>query len=402
MMYDEIVVGSGLTALGVVLGFAPERQVLVIGGPEIGTFVYYGGSRTQACGYLGHGGLGSYWHGVIPIFDQHALRGAPVAAFDKLLRYFYPHTNIDGRFGEPWLFVPWRPIRPKAEWPRLSAERAGSVQCLDETVTRVVPGERDMAVHTRNATYRGQRVWLCAGALHTPALLERSLGARIARPFVSDHVFCYMGQIDRKRSAVEAPHAHRTRDGVWFESRYDDRGRALYMLRPARFAFSRLDHGFEQRSNSGPPAGQAAAEKLRTLSPGLLAEALYNRTGLFPNARVQSVYAQINVPDAHHFCSGDARLSARVDVIRCAVDAVREHLPWPTMNRSRRPDLFMPANHLHCSVDAEVLTRAGVNLPASRLQVADASVLHDIGPDHHSFKLMVAAYQRAQAASPFD
>ena len=136
---------------------------------------------------------------------------------------------------------------------------------------------------------------------------------------------------------------------------------------------------------------------MRGASLGLFAEALYNRSGLFPNARVQSVYAQINVPDAHRFRSGDAQLSARRDVVQEFVDAVRASPPWTEMQTSKRPDIFIPSTHLHHSVDVDALTRAGVNGPTSRVQVVDASVLRDIGPDHHSFKLMVAGFQRAQA-----
>jgi len=66
------------------------------------------------------------------------------------------------------------------------------------------------------------------------------------------------------------------------------------------------------------------------------------------------------------------------------------------MQTSRRPDIFLPSIHLHHSVDVDALTRAGVNGPTSRVQVVDASVLPDIGADHHSFKLMVAAFQRAR------
>jgi hypothetical protein len=60
MSFDEIVIGSGLSALGVVLGVPAHRRVLVIGGPASGQFVYYDRTRTKASAYLGHGGLGTY------------------------------------------------------------------------------------------------------------------------------------------------------------------------------------------------------------------------------------------------------------------------------------------------------------------------------------------------------
>jgi len=52
---------------------------------------------------------------------------------------------------------------------------------------------------------------------------------------------------------------------------------------------------------------------------------------------------------------------------------------------------------LHHSLEPEALAAAGLNTHSSRVQVADASVLPDIGPDHHSFRLMLAASLHAAA-----
>lgn len=397
LIFDEIVIGAGLTALGAVLGLPANRRVLVIGGPIAGQFVHYDGAKTKVSAYLGHGGLGTYWHGAIATGGQQYFAGASAEYFDRLVRRFYPNTQISERLGKPWLFVPWRPIRPKEEWRRMKAERSDRLVFVHEVVSRFVAGDRDVSVHTAGSTFVGKRLWVCAGALHSPALLDDSLAAPVSRQFVSDHVFCYLGQIDRARTHVEMPRVLRTRDGVWFEGRYDDERRARYTLRPARFAFTRLDYGIERRGIFGPPTGKSIAKIVRSISLGLFAEALYNHFGLFPNARVQSVYALINVPDAHSFHSSDAQLSARRDVIQTFVDAVRANPPWRGIQTSIRPDIFIPSTHLHHSVDVGALVGAGVNGPTSRVQVVDASVLRDVGPDHHTFKLMVAAFHRAQA-----
>jgi hypothetical protein len=394
MVFDEIVVGSGLSALGTVLGLPANRRVLVIGGPTTGQFVYYDGGRTNPCAYVGHGGLGTYWRGVISTAGEQNVAGASAGYFETLLRRFYPNTHISERWGKPWLFVPWRPVRPNAEWRRLKAERSERLLFRHECVSRFTAGTRDVSVHTASSTYRARRVWLCAGALHSPALLDRSIEKRVSRQFVSDHVLCYLGQIDRVRTGVAPPRVQRTKDGVWFEGRYDDRRRALYTLRPARLAFSRLDYNIVERMRA-PRHG--LRNSLRSVSVGLLAEVLYNRFALFPNARMQSVYAQVTVPDAHRFRSGDTRVSVRKDAVRSIIDDVRANSVWTEhMQTSRRPDIFLPSIHLHHSVDVDALSRAGVNGPTSRVQVADASVLRDIGADHHSFKLMVAAFQRAR------
>jgi hypothetical protein len=307
MIFDEIVVGSGLSALGVVLGLPAHRRVLVIGGPTSGQFVYYNGDRTSPCAYVGHGGLGTYWRGMISTGGQQNVAGASARCFETFVRRFYPNIDISGRLGKPWLFVPWRPVRPKAEWRRLKAERSDQLVFRHECVSRFTPGHRDVSVHTASSTYRAQRVWLCAGALHSPALLDRSMERQFSRQFVSDHVLCYLGQIDRLRTGVAPPRVQRTKDGVWLEGRYDERRTALYTLRPARFAYSRLDRAIPRPQRTGIELQKL----LRSASPGWFAQVLYNRFGLFPNARMQSVYAQISVPDAHRFRSSDTHLAVR-------------------------------------------------------------------------------------------
>jgi hypothetical protein len=396
VIFDDIVVGSGLGALGVVLGLPANRRILVIGGPIAGRFNYYDHTRTKVCAYIGHGGLGTYWHGVISTGGAQNFVGARAGYFQQLARHFYPHTDMSERLGKPWLFVPWRPVRPNAEWARLKAQRCDRLTFLHDVVSHFVQRSDGVSVHTAASSHRGLRVWICAGALHSPALLERSLNARVARPFVSDHVLCYLGKIDRYRTRVEPPKVERTRDGLWFEGRYDDQVRALHTRRPARFAFRRLDHGIERRRAFGRPTGNRLGSIVRGASLGLIAEALYNRTGLFRDARVQSVYAQVNVPDAHEFRSSDAQLTMRRDVIRALVDDVRANPLWTDMQKSERPDIFIPSTHLHHSVDSEALAREGVGGPESRVQVVDASTLCDAGPDHHTFKLMASAFERAQ------
>ena len=68
------------------------------------------------------------------------------------------------------------------------------------------------------------------------------------------------------------------------------------------------------------------------------------------------------------------------------------------MRLSQRPEIHLPGIHLHHSLDLPALARAGVNQAGSPVQVVDASVLTEIGPDHHSFKMMLSAHERAALA----
>jgi hypothetical protein len=194
----------------------------------------------------------------------------------------------------------------------------------------------------------------------------------------------------------------RTRDGTFFPAHYESSARTLYTLRPARFAFQELDVGIELRAVFGLPTGSAVSKIMRRMSPALLAEALYNRAGVFPEASAYSVYAQTLVPDAYVLRSGTLPLEARLERILEATAVARERVPFAGVRRSQRSDLYIPGIHLHHSLDMAALTAHGINQPNSPVQIVDASVVTDIGPDHHSFKLMLLAYansRRATAAS---
>lgn len=393
MEFDDIVIGSGLSALGVVLGLPRERRVLVLGGPAIGHSQHYDLGGRVPCAHLGHGGLGNYWHGVIP--TGSVAPGEETAEFVELFRYFYPDDDLADRLGKHWLFVPWRAIRPPRVWLRLMVQRGDRLRIAHEAVSRFAVEERRVTVHTDAGVHSGQRVWVCAGALHSPRLLDRSLEARVSRPTVSDHVICYIGQFDRHAPGAGAlPRVQRTRGGVWFEASRTET--ALCTLRPAHFGFRRLDYGIEQRSVFGLPTGSLIRKLLRRASPGLLAEALYNRAGLLQNARTQSVYAQIVVPDAHWLREGEPPLVARAEVVQAVVRGARAACLRPHWTASRRPEIFIPAIHLHHSVDVPALRAAGANTPDARVQVVDASVHEAIGPEHHSFRVMAAACAAAR------
>jgi hypothetical protein len=260
-----------------------------------------------------------------------------------------------------------------------------------------------VSVTSNSKSWHGKRVWVAAGALHSPALLARTFGAVVQRGLVNDHVFCYVGQVDHQAK----PRVSHTRDGVFFPARYNHQNDgltplALYSLRPAAFDFRRLDHGIELRAVFGLPTGSALSKISRRMSPGLLVEAFYNRFGLFGNTDTHSVYAQLPVADAYELLAGqtDAPLLTRTEQIRAATDAARNHQPYPNLRHSRQPAIHIPGIHLHHTFDLPELVRCGVNTADSPIQVVDASVLNDIGPDHHSFKMLLAAHDRARSSGP--
>jgi hypothetical protein len=398
LVFDDIIIGSGLSALATAIGLPVGRRVLVLAGPTSPHSLYYQPEGVVPCAHHGFGGLGNFWHGVIPMATSASFAGGS-AEFSELFRRFYPLVDLDSRLGQQQLFVPWRAIRPGKEWARLVEERGSQLAIRHEVAEGFSLDSVAVAVEAGGVRHAARRLWICGGTLHTPTLLDRSLHQKVSRATVSDHVLIYLGQVDRLRHPhVQPAVVERSAHGMWLRPRAEFRGNGLCTLRPARFEYRQLDRGIEARAAFGLPLGNAVSKILRASSAGLLAEALYNRAGLFPRARMQSAYAQIEVSDAHELMPSNGSLAPRLPVIRQTTDAMRRELSIPELTASRRPEIFIPMIHLHHSVDDRALRTLGVNTPQSNIQVSDASVLERIGPEHHSFRMMVGAYSRARAS----
>jgi hypothetical protein len=395
MDFDDIVIGSGLAALGATLGTNPKGRVLVIGNPLEGQYHYYDEKRTVPAAFTGNGGLGNDWHGVIPTTLRNNFGHTDAKSFEAMLKRFYPTVNCSEKMELPWLFVPWRSIRPKREFAKLAQARGDKLTLSNETVTKITATGLSAVVSTSENKYSSARVWVAAGALHTPALLENSFNQRFTRGVVSDHAFCYIGQVHGAR----APKLTHTREGMFIAAQYDLNNEALYTLRPARFKFRQLDFGIELRAVFGLPTGNALAKIARRASPGLLTEAFYNRFGMFPSAPIHSVYAQVVVRDNYEFDVHSRSIKARPSVIRAATDNARKTQPFVNLIPSRMPDAHIPGIHLHHSLDNAAVMNAGLNTENSSIKIVDASTIENIGPDHHSFKMLLSAYDRVNKYS---
>jgi hypothetical protein len=160
---------------------------------------------------------------------------------------------------------------------------------------------------------------------------------------------CYLGQLEGEPK----PDVRYTRNGLFFPVIADKADRALYSLRPARFDFRRLDAGFDRRQIFGLTTGTMLATLIGRLSPGLLAEILYNRLGLFGGSGCHSAYAQTDVRDAY-VVRRDFAAGCQRDRIRAASDIARP----PSRSADCAPragrSLYMPGIHLHHTLDTRL------------------------------------------------
>lgn len=396
MVFDDIIIGSGLTALATAYGLPEQRRVLVLTGGRGDALGHYDAGSNVPCFNLGFGGLGNFWHGVISVPPADSEHRDARSKFADLFRLFYPREALSDLPDGPWFYVPYTPIRPKLYWENLSKARAGRLRLVHTRALSLLDHPAGWSVHTPEGHFDGHRLWLAAGALGTPALLERSpslVGAVEAA--VSDHVILYLGQVDRREHPhIASPTVRRGVNGTWMQAFKHFNTAGLVTAKPARFSYKTLDQGIQQRSAFGLPTSGVFKKVLRAGSMGLLAESLYNKYGLFPRADILSVYAQVRVAHAYRRLPELGGIRANKDAIAARIREARRQLHFPELRASHHHELYVPGIHLHGTVNQGLMPAIAT---PSRIEVVDASAAQDIGVEHHSFRLMVNAYLRARS-----
>lgn len=391
MEIDDVLIGSGLSALGAALALAPtRRRVLCVTGPRAGVLETYPGASVPAA-YQGEGGLGRYWHGVIPLNSSPGFPSVSREQINGFLSRFYPGLDASSHCADH-LFVPYRPIRPHVHLPALAARhpnlilRPGTVERIEERTGGV------LVTLYGGETIASRRALCAAGALGTARLLIRSGLIENGGRTVSDHVIGYAGRAPRTSVSGElARPMVRNRHGFILPCHYSADGDVLYLLRPARFDFAELDAGIEKRAVFGLPTSKIMAGLLGRFSAGLIAEAFYNRFGIGRYAPWQSVNYFIEGRDIYTLDGAGDLVAPRVESICELARIASAKLPFDGVETSQRPELYIPSIHLHASLNEAERLRfdpAG----AGAIKVIDASALSSIGPGHHSFRMMIAAY----------
>jgi hypothetical protein len=398
MVYDDIIIGSGLTALATAYGLPPNRRVLVLTGGKQDRISYYDINSKIPCQNFGFGGLGSYWHGVIPMHYTEKLSSIPDCRITEIFQLFYPNESLTNLINSPWLFIPYKPIRPKPHWHKLSESRSDFLKLANTSARKIHQENNLWAVQIDNNQYmKSTRLWIAAGALGTPALLEESEDySSSVLSTVSDHLILYVGQINRKiHPHIPTPQIKHTSNGYWMKASSDFGNSGLMITKPAYFAYKTLDQGIEQRSAFGLPTSGIMKKVISAGSLGFITESIFNKFGLLPNSSVLSLYAQIRVKDGYRRLPQMQGVQADEKCITTSIKNFRNKLKQEELLLSRRPDLYIHGIHMHRTLNSDILSSLGIDTETSSCAIVDASAIDDIGSEHHSFRLMVRAFHRA-------
>lgn len=400
MVYDDIIIGSGLTALATMLGLDPSRRIAVITGGAEDRISHYSGTQNVPLANQGFAGLGSYWHGVIPC--PHLDEDNPTENYKTLFSEFYPDHTDHFSYGSDWLFVPKRPIRPKPIWLKSQEFRGVNLTLVHTQATEVFRvGQGFQVSLAEGSKLKGTRLWLAAGTLGTAQLLRQSAPfATAVNSQVSDHLILYMGQLKRADDPnFRSAEVRRSNHGYHLKIAKEFPSSALFTKKPARFGFKKLDAGIMKRAAFGLPTKGAIGKISRSGSLGLVSEALFNKYGVFPKSSTQSVYAQVRVENAYTIETGGFSVTANSEKIEEKISNLHAEIKIASFRPSRQRQLYVNGIHLHGSVDTQKASEFGLMGMEHGCAIVDPATTTNIGHKHHSFEHMAKAHALASQST---
>lgn len=400
MIYDEIIVGSGLTSLATLLGLKEnknfnKKRILVLADQQAANIKIYNSRYNIPYINSSYGGLGNFWHGVIPLNLSKRFPELSKCSLIMLLKKFYPNVHWDKFVERKKFFVPWFPIRPKVYFQQLSSQSSNlNIQYSKALVFRHAKNKMWQVI-TADCVYTTNRLWLCGGTLGTAELLDRSGYESATNEFVSDHFITYVGQIlkcpYRLNNIVKKRYSWQ---GYIFDPMILNHN-VLVTARPAFLDYKRLDFGIAQRQNFGLPVSGILGKLVRCKSPGLLCEAIFNKFGLMSASTIYNIYAQHQVPNVLERKKGVLEIKLKNNIIKFHELKIKSMLKNNICKVSKKAGISFPAIHLHNSVHKNKLIKMGIAHKNSNLQIQDASVIKNIGPEHHIFRVMATAFRNA-------
>lgn len=378
MGYKVALVGSGLVGHAAIdiLKKYPRFEVDWYLGSKSDT---YQTVEKQDLTYGGYGGNIKYWHGVIarsrafdPLFDSDRFD----ARFRSEVRKFYPKLEENYEMLSNHVFVPYCPIRPK----NLSGSLPLHITKIRKSITCVRKTGTLWSIKTGDHQWKEYDLLILAsGTIGTAKILQRS--SLVGDINFSDHLISYVGTESASENKCYVTNKFNALPSGYFKpvnTNYVQQGLLLY-YRPAFFDFKNHKMASEYRNiyNNKSPI----VKLIQSLSPGLILDAIGNRTGLNLAATHLNIVSQCTISNLFKLKFNGA-IKINSDYILSRQEELSALLPGLDWN-----NLSMGTLGLH---PYGSLSKSDISNLENTI-IIDASGVSEIGPQHHSFSVYVFA-----------
>ena len=278
--HKNIVVGSGLSALGVVSAFEDKKRiedVLLIHDYSSKTFHHEKSNSKRSIEYKGQGGNSNYWHSVISLFLTEKKH-------KKTRKKFLSKTVSisDEEINKGYSFIPFFPIRPVRKIKSIM----GSKKMIDDKVLLYEEQSNTSSniIYCENQEFFSEKTFLCTGTLSTLNLLFKSNIISEKEVFLDEHLVGYFGQFTlNKKSRIESPKYNLRGHFKKYQQIILSKDRKLFStFRPALLKMKSLSEASKYRDFFSQQSGSIFTGLIKKLNIALLLEAVYNKFGFVP------------------------------------------------------------------------------------------------------------------------
>lgn len=402
-MLEHVVVGMGMSALGVVEGLIEtnNQSILVVDAPEKEIEYSLIDGVKRSLGQIGLGGNSELWHGVISIMDSCNSEKYR-EAFKNFLNKYYP--NSTEKLGEGYSFIPFNPMRPKKI---ITTNFKDKVDFLFEKLQRIEILEDSVKLYFENKIITTRYLWLCTGATGTFQILNKSNYVNKTNDFfLDDHLVGYFGQI--KRNQLSAKYMYNILYSSLghfkkFHTLKLSSGKKMYLnLRPAHFSFKDLDVASDSRSFFGQNSTSIIKKLFTTFNLGLILEAFYNKFGLSIKSNIYNLVGHVEIKNILKYSFNDECLEHINNEVEFSNEDLKEINEYfgCQVNMKNKVKVSPGIHFMNLKSDfhnKKIDDNLQLGYSDSNVILCSGLSLKIESPEHPTFSLLVYSYLKAKS-----
>ncbi len=383
-IFDVLIVGSGPTAFGALAGTGTNQSVAIVSHGK-GDAYFKDSLGDNSHVFRFGGGLDS-WHGVssLELFKKHFPKDLKLAT--KFFCETYKESDVlVNHLLNDGIYIPSNKVSSKTLVDLI--ERRDCSFIVDEVIRVDRVGSLSKLV-CRNTKLMAKKVIVCAGAVGTMRLLVAS-NLATKRNSIGNHVNGYC-RYNQKTSRQERKVFRGANGHVKIVLSGDIKGKNFIIYsRPSFFDFRNSNILEKYKSTYSRKEKEIYGLILKSFSPGLLVEAIYNRYGYWLGSGAANNYFQMESEGIYEL-SDENKLNVNSKNLNTFVDNLRSDERFADVTASS----IVSGIHFYNTLvpDDSVGSVFKQNDWEKTVLIGDSSVLTSIGGAHHTFSIMAMNY----------
>lgn len=378
-IYDLLIVGSGPASLGILKGLPNNISVAIITPSSHAQFSM--DSQGDFAYRNGFGGGLDAWHGVssYELFFEY-FPNDHHAAFLFFNEMYHEDEKVFENLIQAGIYIPNQKINTNV----LKA-RVEELNCdlIIDTAVKITDNGINISLESKSGLFlHAKKIILCAGAFGSMKLLCNSgLGNR--KSSVSNHIngyFSLNSSVSNSTNIVyKGNHGHvkKVSRGMVFDKKF------MTYMRPANFDFKNELKLIRHKSVYSRNTNQIYKNIIKSTSPGLLIEALYNRYGYWFGEAANG-YFQIEAEGLYTF--DDDHVNLNETRLKQILGKLKENdlfsgiIDETIVSGIHYFNSVSPVQNVGCITNPSDWNR--------KILLADTSYMKTIGATHHTFSVM--------------